>query len=117
MTDEIVSYDTENPVPRAEVAPRQVRYTEMKAWLLRCQIRAEGTCEAYKRAAAEASTPAEREACLRFAARAADEAEVSAGTWRVLQLIQGNHWLRAKVREAAAAESGAEIEPDLVRYD
>src|SRR5690242_4968205 len=109
---------SENPAPQAEGAPpRQVRYSEMTALLVRYVASKENTRAAYGRAAAEATTPAEREACSRLAARALDEAEVFAGAWRILHLIQSTKWLRDKVREAAAAERGGEIEPDLIRYE
>lgn len=108
----------ENPAPLAEGAPpRAVRYSEMSALMLRYAKLKEGTRESYERFAVEAPTTAEREACMRFAAQALDEAEVFAGAWRIFHLLQSTEWLRKKVREAAASERAGVIEPDLYRYD
>lgn len=108
-----------NPAPPAEGAtPRQVRYSEMIALLTRYVRHHEATRESFERAAADAGTSAEREACLRFAARSLDESEVCAAAFRVLWLLQTDKGLRAHLREVADRERGHDFaDPDEIRYE
>jgi len=76
----------------------------MSTLLVRYVRHHENSREAFERAAAEATTPAERESCQRFAARALHEAEVCAGAWR-LSASHSGHQMVAR-QSARGCRSG-----------